>query len=195
MTTSDAARQRTEFLARLDAAMQSVPHGVATEIRAGIVEELDGLDAAATAARIEQLGDPAVIAREAGGESVHAVTPAAPEKVPLTQSRGFAIAAALTLSFGGFIVPVVGWLVGAVLVAIGARWRRWEKVLAIALPFAVGAVMGLVTWIVRLTVARPDSGHNPLLPASYDLWISGILLVLLIIPISGGWLLWRLRRG
>lgn len=100
--------------------MQNVPHGVATEIRAGIVEELDGLDADTTAARIEQFGDPAVIAREAGAES----SPA-------------------SVTAGG----------------------------------------------------AASQAHNPLVPymGGLGLWHSGVLLAFLIIPISGGWLLWRLR--
>lgn len=197
MTTSDAVRQRNDFLARLDAAMQNVPHGVATEIRAGIAEEFDGLDAAATAERIEQFGDPAVIAREAVAESIPAaVIEGAPEKEPFARSRGFAITAALVLSFGGFVVPVVGWFVGAVMVSIGARWHRWEKIVAIALPFATGVLMGLIAWTIGLVATvggRAAQEHNPLVPGPLDLWHSGILLVFLIIPVSGVWLLWRLR--
>jgi len=72
MNGTDAAGLREDFLGRLDAAMGSVPHGVANEIRAGIAEELDGLDAEATAARIAQLGDPVQIAREARDETLSA---------------------------------------------------------------------------------------------------------------------------
>ncbi|KDA07216.1 hypothetical protein DC31_01060 [Microbacterium sp. CH12i] len=201
MINSDAARQRDDFLARLDAEMQSVPHGIATEIRAGIAEELDGLDATATAGRIEQLGDPATIAQEAQAEvrttdasSVHANSVHA-NKEPFSQSRVFAITAALVFAFGGFIVPVVGWFVGAVMVAVSARWRRWEKVLAITLPFATAVLLSVVMWLARfMSVDGVATERNPLLPTAFDLWHSGILLVFLLIPIIGGWLLWRLRR-
>lgn len=192
MMTSDAARRRSDYLAQLDAAMANVPHGVATEIRAGIAEELAGLDSAATAARIEQLGDPAVIAREAGA-AIAPVAVTVQQKEPLAQSRGFAITAALVLAFGGFIVPVLGWFVGAVMVTIGARWRRWEKLVAIALPFAAAALTAIVIWITALISPADGSTHNPLVPAPFDMWHSGILLAFLVVPVSGGWLLWRLR--
>lgn len=205
MTESDADRLRLDFLKELDAEMHDIPHGVAAEIRAGIDEELTGLDAGATAARIAQLGAPAVIAREAQAEMPGAVPVivAAPHdaipkrKTPFVDTKGYAITSALVLAFGGFVVPVVGWFVGAVLVSSSSLWRRWEKAVAILLPFAVGVLLALVAWIAQLvTSGGADAGqeHNPLLPTAFDLWHSGILLVFLIVPITGGWLLWRLRR-
>lgn len=210
MTVTDATRQRENFLARLDAAMQSVPHGVATEIRAGIVEELAGLDAAATAARIEQLGDPAMIAREA---HVAAQEPGAPVlletrlKTPATSTRGFAITAALVLSFGGIVVPAIGWVFGAVLVCASALWKTWEKTVAIVVPLAAAAtviVFGLGAWYAgpaEVSVSEVDSGfsdlgaNNPLLPAAYDwIWMGIFGLGVLLVPASGLWLIWRLRR-
>lgn len=205
-TDTDADRLRREFLGRLDAAMSDLPHGVATEIHDGIAEELGGLDAESTAARIAQLGDPRTIAREAraevpvGATIAHAPSePAArpSAKAPLADSRGFAIAAALVLAFGGFVVPVVGWFVGAVMVATSSLWRRWEKALAILLPFATGALIAAITWIGSLIASASATGepeHNPLIPSALDLWHSGILLVFILIPAIGGWLLWRLRR-
>lgn len=186
--------------------MIDLPHGVATEIRDGIYEELHGLDADATAARIAQLGDPGTIAREAKAE-VPALAPVivvpaeqgapAKEKVPIVDTRGYAITSALVFAFGGFVVPVVGWFVGAVLVSTSALWRRWEKAVAILLPFVVGALIALVIWVSGLVSSSSEPGdqeRNPLMPASYDLWNAGFLLVFVLIPLVGGWLLWRLRR-
>lgn len=196
MTETDATRLREDYFARLDAAMSQVPHGVASEIRGGIAEELDGLDAAATAARIAQLGDPREIAAEARAEAPAVAQTVVPQaaKVPATQSRGFAITAALVFAFGGFLVPVVGWFVGVVMVASSSLWRRWEKILAITLPFGVIMLIAAGTLIIRLVSPAEHEVQNPLLPASYDIWNSSILLVFVLIPIVGGWLLWRLRR-
>ncbi|MEU4015105.1 hypothetical protein AB0E56_07510 [Microbacterium sp. NPDC028030] len=209
-TTADALRD--DYLARLDEAMRGLPHGVASDIRGGIVEELEGLDAAATEMRIAQLGDPVAIAREAQDEVPGAVTivtappvaaPSAP-RPPTTSTRGFAIAAALTLSFGGFVLPVLGWFVGAVLVSLSPLWRTWEKVVAIVIPFVVGGV-SLLLVSTMVTFSASDSGGsssgtgtapvvNPLLPAWYDLlWMGFLGIGLLLIPVSGLWLLWRLR--
>src|SRR5690606_11615523 len=93
----------SDYLARLDDALRDVPHGVAAEIRAGIAEELMSLSPDAAEARITQLGDPAVIAREAmdaGGYVPPAPSALGPAPMPVSRTRGFAIAAALALSFG-----------------------------------------------------------------------------------------------
>ncbi|MDF2562660.1 MAG: hypothetical protein K0R99_4106 [Microbacterium sp.] len=209
-TTADALRE--EYLARLDDAMRGLPHGVATDIRGGVVEELTGLDATETAARIARLGDPVAIAREAQDEVpaspnivVAAPVSVAPAPRPsATSTRGFAIAAALTLGFGGFLVPVVGWFVGAVLVSISTLWKTWEKVVAIVVPFVFGALsLFLVQFMsfVEFSSSGSSSGsgtppddvvNNPLLP-SFGIWHAVLLLGFLLIPASGLWLLWRLR--
>lgn len=212
MTQSTADAQREEYLARLDEAMRGLPHGVASDIRGGIVEELEGLDAAATAARIAQLGDPVAIAREAQDEvppaypTVVAAPVAAPPvpRAPTTSTRGFAIVAALTLSFGGIVLPIVGWFVGAVLVSMSALWKTWEKVVAIVVPFVFGAVSLLLLQFMSFSEfasSGSSSGtgtgpeemvNNPLLP-SISMWHVLLLLGFLLIPVSGLWLLWRLR--
>lgn len=200
----------SDYLARLDVALRDVPHGIAAEIRAGIAEELSSLDPHAVEARIAQLGDPAVIAREAldAGEYVPAPAPATAPRVsaPVTGTRGFAIGAALTLSFGGFLIPFAGWIVGAVLVILSSMWRTWEKVVAITVPLILGGfsvISGLAVW----TAGGESSGSsvsgegpppevpNPLLPQAYDVIWAGVWgLGLLLIPASGLWLLWRMRR-
>lgn len=216
MTETTADTLREDYLARLDEAMRGLPHGVASDIRGGIVEELDGLDAEATAARIARLGDPVAIAREALDEVpasptiVVAAPVASPVAAPLaarpsvTSTRGFAIAAALTLSFGGFLVPVVGWFVGAVLVSLSALWKTWEKVVAIIVPFVFGALSLLLLQFMSFvefssTGSSSGSGtapdevvNNPLVP-SFGIWHALLLLGFLLIPASGLWLLWRLR--
>jgi uncharacterized membrane protein len=214
MTEKTAAELRDDYLARLDEAMRGLPHGVASDIRGGIAEELDGLDAEATAERIDRLGDPRGIAREAGDEvptvppvvfPAPAPAPSAP-RTPTTATRGFAIAAALTLSFGGIVVPVVGWFVGAVLVSLSAMWRTWEKALAILVPFAATGLSFLITSTMTGFSTGSASGSstdgdavsdvvNPLVP-SFGEWHLLLLLGFLLVPASGLWLLWRMRgRG
>lgn len=212
MTETTADTLREEYLARLDEAMRGLPHGVASDIRGGIVEELQGLDATATAARIARLGDPVAIAREAQDEvpespTIMVAAPVAAPPAPrpsATSTRGFAIAAALTLSCGGFLLPVLGWFVGAVLVSISTLWKTWEKVVAIIVPFVFGALsLFLVQFMsfVEFSSTGSSSGtgtppdevvNNPLLP-SFSIWHVLLLLGFLLIPASGLWLLWRLR--
>ncbi|WP_460802061.1 DUF1700 domain-containing protein [Microbacterium sp. GXF6406] len=207
MTATDANRLRDEYLGRLDAAMGQVPHGIAAEVRAGIEEELAGLDAATVVDRIAQLGDPAAIARAVRDETappVRATADAPTPKPVATSTRGFAIGAALTLAFGGFLIPIAGWIVGAVLVGLSSLWRGWEKTVAIVVHFLVIAVVvlgGLPAWAVSTSseveaveVGGDAIASNPLMPTAYDIaWTSIVLLVVLAVPASGLWLLWRLR--
>lgn len=192
MTAAGAAEARESFLARLDSAMSDLPHGVAGEIRAGVAEELDGLDAAATAARIAQLGEPAVIADGARAE-LRGVSAVTPTRIPLTRTRGYAITAALSLSFAGILVPVVGWMIGAVLVGLCGLWRTWEKAVAVLLPLVAVILTGVVGGILLPAGGASGADANPLLPASYDMIWSVTMLGVIIVPVTGIWLLWRLR--
>lgn len=199
----------SDYLARLDVALRDVPHGVAAEIRAGIAEELSSLDPDAAEARIAQLGEPSVIAREAMDAGGY-VPPApsapvvAPAPVPVTRTRGFAIVAALALSFGGFLAPFVGWVVGAVMVVMSGVWRTWEKVVAICAPlvlFGLLALFSLTAFATSGVEVHEASGTgmlpeapNPLVPALYDVsWSAVIVIVVVTVPASGLWLLWRMR--
>lgn len=213
MTELTADDLRTEYLARLDEAMRNLPHGVASDIRAGILEELQGLDAEATAARIADLGDPVAIADGAQAEvpsgptiiGAPAVAASPVPRPPATSTRGFAIAAALTLSFGGIVVPVLGWFVGAALVSASSFWRTWEKVVAIVVPFVVTGISFLTVSTLTAFSSSESGGSssgtgtppevpavNPLVPGVGE-WHVLILLGLLLVPLSGLWLLWRLR--
>lgn len=213
MTETTAVALREDFLTRLDVAMRGLPHGIATDIRGGIVEELQGLDAEATDVRIAQLGDPGAIVREAqaelpAGSPLAVPTTASAPSAPgpsTTSTRGFAIAAALTLSFGGIVAPIVGWFVGAVLVSLSSLWKTGEKVVAIVVPFVAGGLSILVISTMVTISAWESSGsssgtgtpppaNNPLLPAWYDMIWGGLAGIgILLIPLSGLWLLWRLR--
>ncbi|MCS3443973.1 HAAS signaling domain-containing protein [Microbacterium phyllosphaerae] len=210
MTRTSADSLRDDYLARLDEAMRGLPHGVAADIRGGIAEELDGLDPAQTAERIGRLGDPGAIAREAydawRGEHVGEDAVAPVPRVPATSTRGYAIAAALTLSFGGIVLPIVGWFVGAVLVSLSSLWKTGEKVIAIVVPFALCTLSGILisglgfaSWSSSGSSTGSGTGGgaevmNPLLPTWYDLiWFGVIALGIILIPLSGLWLLWRLR--
>lgn len=216
--TPDASAQhlRDDYLARLDTALQHLPYGVATDIRAGIIEGFDGLDAQTLQERIRDLGDPETIAREATAETwngtgagappvspvvgtASAVTPvaAAAPKVPLGESKGFAIAAALILGFAGIIVPVGGWITGVVLVVTSRLWNRWEKLVAILTPPATTLLLVAVSAISDLMATGPhaeDQSIDPLMPVSFDvIWSSAVLTTVILVPVCGAWLLWRLK--
>lgn len=189
-----------DYLERLDAALRDVPHGIASEIRNGIAEELTGLAPDAAARRIAQLGDPAEIAREAmdaGTPSrVAPITAAGPTTRPsLTHSRGYAIAAAIVRGVGGFVVPFAGWFAGVGMVLTCGLWRTYEKLIAMLLPFATFALIAGVSTLTNWLSAPPASGEelNPLVPFVFTAWHSSILVAFVMFPACGLWLLRRLR--
>lgn len=206
MTEAEAQSLRDDYLGRLDAAIADLPWRVANELRSGIEEELDGLDAAELQSRIVQLGDPVRIAAAAKEETgsappapVVVVTPApVPSAKPaMVDTKWFAIVGALVLGIGSFLFPIGGWVIGVALVTSSRFWRRWEKAVAILLPFAVCVLIALISLLGALwqgsgSAAGPGTS-NPLLPSGLAMWHTSIVLGFFFVPVGAAWLLWRLR--
>ncbi|WP_157156640.1 hypothetical protein [Diaminobutyricimonas sp. LJ205] len=187
------------YLAQLEAALVGVPDSVSRDIRAGVAEELTGLDAAAAAARIEELGDPAFIAAEARAEAgAPPVIVAPPAAAPAGDSRAYTIIAALLVALGGILVPVLGWIVGIAMVWMSRTWSLGEKLVAtLTGPASVLLAAGVAASVslsqdqtVRVQSGEPQ---NPVLPALFDIWWSSALLLVLVNVVVGMWLLWRAR--
>lgn len=188
------------YLTQLEKALTHLPFDVRNEIVAGVREELDGLDAAAAAARIETLGDPEFIAAEARAETT---IPAPAGTTPQVEPRGreagwYPALAALLVAFGGVIIPVIGWVFGLALVWMSKTWRPRDKWIATLTPFiAVGAfVLAFV-----LTSIVPQSGGpsvsefgSPVVPGLFSAVWSSVVLILPVNAVVGIWLLWRAKR-
>jgi uncharacterized membrane protein len=195
------------YLAQLEAALVGVPETVGGDIRAGVEEELTGLDAAAAAARIEELGDPAFIAAEARAEAGVVDSPvpatataptAAAEPAAGGDSRGYAVVAALLVALGGVVVPVVGWIVGIAMVWLSRTWtlgEKWVATLTGPLSFIVAAGIAATVALGEREV-DPVTGEaiNPVLPSIFPGWVSYALLLIAVNVIVGIWLLWRAQR-
>ena len=136
MPRTDLPDEVRVYLRRLDEALIGVPDDTAAEIRAGIVEELAGLDRAAAQERIAQLGDPAFIAAEARSEVAAGPVPRASG----LQSRAYVITASLAVAVGIYVVPVVGAVIGYLMVWFSPAWKRWEKIAATTIPLVAGVV-------------------------------------------------------
>ena len=168
-TYSHAAASYLNVLAGRVAAL---PDG--HDIVTGVAEELAGLDGAQTRARIAEIGEPWDVAAAAHSESA----------MP-TPSRAAVLLPTLTMIFGGAIVPVLGAIVGMVLVATSTAWTRREKLVALIAPTAITALVWLIGWSVGGTVASPAAEHNPLMPAAYDLAWTSVVLWVLLTAVSG----------
>jgi len=202
MAKSTAPQVVRSYLSQLEKALADVPVDVRDEIMAGIREELDRLDAAAAAVRIETLGDPEFIAAEARSEAAGSSL-VEPVDTTELEPRWIPVLAALLVAFGGVIVPVVGWLVGIAMVWMSKTWRARDKWIATLTPFVAVCMFALVFALIG-SASGPSSGPgmpstgdfgaNPLIPGIYSAMWSSIVLVIPVNAIVGIWLLWRSRR-
>lgn len=207
-----AQELRDDYLERLEAASGDLPHRLAMELRAGIAEELQGGDRETVATRISELGSPfevAQAARDAGfgatvpGPSLPSAQPVQVSKPALAETRGYAIAAALVLGFGGILVPVIGWCVGVVLVTTSKMWTRGEKLWGILFPVvalvAISIALGVVGAMTEsASVAHASAFYPPSVSDFGQAFGFSTIRSLLIggwtlAPFSALWLILRLR--
>ena len=186
-----------EYLTRLEHATQRLPHGDAVALQEEICAELSGLSYEALAERISELGTPETVAAAALAAAKD--TDLVPQR-PLAETRGYATTAAVIFGIGGLLLPVVGWIIGCVLVGTSRLWRTSEKALAIAGPLAVLAILLGVLWVTGLpgqssASAAPGAAPNPLLPVGYDLlWSTLFVVFVILVPLAALWLGLRLRN-
>lgn len=133
MSANDDDRLVADYLQQLSTAASAMPANRRTELIDEIASHIAEARAAEPGASgdslrvrniLERLGDPADIVRaaaepaESGGSSGAGRDPGALE-----------ICAVLFLLIGGVVIPVLGWIVGVILLWISPRWRRREKLL------------------------------------------------------------------
>ena len=176
MTTPKVDSLVEDYLARLHTAAQTLPPDRREELVEGITEHLQAARAAGAAADeaavrtlLDRLGEPEeiVAAAREDGATTPAYGPAYGPTygrwsasdagaVPAAPGTGLEVAALVLLTFGSFI-PLVGWLVGVVLLWTSTRWRVWEKVLA---TLVVPGGPGTVLFLGGLVSARSCSGSS-----------------------------------
>lgn len=134
MTNSTVDRLVDNYLARLADAAQALPPDRRAELLSEIREHIfasrsggNGADEAAVRTMLDRLGEPADIVAAAMAES-----PAEHPRLPQAQSRrpgmGLEVGAVVMLTVGS-LIPVIGWLVGVILLWSSGLWRRSEKLL------------------------------------------------------------------
>lgn len=126
MMASSTETLIADYLDRLRRASVDLPVDVRTELLDDIRAHLaDTVDASAGEAEVrralDELGTPEEIAAAAAAESG-------------TQSAGrtggdqaYDVVAVLVLLIGGFVIPVLGWIAGVVMLWNGPRWTVREK--------------------------------------------------------------------
>ena len=119
------------YLRQLDYALSSLPWEQRNEILADISEHIErelatsGGSPEAVDDVLRRVGDPHAIAQEAGA------FPAVP---PPRQGRGLEIAAVILISIGSFVIPLLGWIVGVVLLWVSRRFTRADKLIGTLFP-------------------------------------------------------------
>ncbi|HET6817338.1 MAG TPA: hypothetical protein VFH66_08970 [Mycobacteriales bacterium] len=121
------------YLRQLNFALSPLPwdqrNEIFTDISDHIARELTAVGGEPTAVDdvLRRVGDPHAIAQEAGA-------PPLPMPVPPRTGRGLEIAAVLLISAGSIFVPLLGWLVGVVLLWVSRRFTRADKLIGTLLP-------------------------------------------------------------
>lgn len=148
----------TEYLRRLEHAAVGLPPQrrteLLTEIRTHIADALRATgrdDDVAIFNVLERLGPPEEIAAAAIRENAP-TQPSAPAAVAVPH-RGFARVALVVLAVG-FVLPFVGWVIGAVLVATSDAWSTREKVTGLLVGVLV---MLAVAPVLTVAVGRDSS--------------------------------------
>ena len=175
-TNSFSASSR-RYLDELESALAAAPAALRADILADIADELNGLDEDASRARIAALGDPRAIAADAAAEAQASGSPV-PGPVPVPVSKAYPTAAAIVLTAGWYVVPIVGWIAGLVMIGVGKLWAPQVRVAS-----AVVSVAAALVALAALLVMRGT-----------DLWPLGLAIFLLVPLIANIFVGGYLRR-
>lgn len=207
MTEGQLASPARDYLRELDRVLIGVDATTAAELRGGIAESLQGLNEADAVTRIAELGDPAFVA--ASARDVHptdATGSAEPHPTNTTPRTGtssvaYLLSALAVYALAGFLLPVIGWIGGVVMLWISPVWHRGEKWAATLIPLGLGAVVvGFGVSATAAAIASHDTSGteaaNPLLPGSYDLIAITITAGWIVLPLTAsGMAIWLLVRA
>lgn len=143
MTMNTVDRLVEDYLRQLDGAARDLP----SDRRADLLDEIgQHIEAARNAGAhdeagvrdvLDRLGSPGDIAAAARGES-----PPPPAVGVAEGSTRLELAAVLLLTLGSVLLPVLGWLIGVVLLWASASWTTREKLLGtLVVPGGLGPVL------------------------------------------------------
>ncbi|MBF4457863.1 HAAS signaling domain-containing protein [Pseudoclavibacter sp. VKM Ac-2867] len=140
------------YLKELQAALRDGVPQVRDEVLNDIADTLRGLDADETRARIRELGAPSTIAADAMAE-----TPSLEAPGP---SRAYPIIMSIALIAGWYLVPVLGWVAGLIMIGASQHWSsrvRRNGILAsvaviVVSTIGIFAFRGTEAWVVGVII-------------------------------------------
>lgn len=160
--TPNADSLAADYLRRLEHASHRLPADRRSELLQSVGEHVEHLRAstAGESARmrdeLDRLGTPEEIVQAAAD-----TLPSAPALLP-RRGLGHELAAVLMLTAGSLLLPVIGWLVGVVLLWTSSIWRTGEKILGTVIwPGGLGGLFllsffGPVVSCMSSTTYSPD---------------------------------------
>ena len=166
MTTMRRDPLIDDYVGRLKAAAGGLPRARRDELVDEIEEHIDAAlreDDASVRNVLERLGPPEEIAAAAGP----------------TQTRGRLEKAALIVLSVSFLVPGIGYLIGAALVLSSSAWTAREKVIALVLPPLILLLGGGLVVSAASSVADGDSFDSGLGPLEIVVLLANLLSGLL----------------
>ncbi len=177
MTMETELNVINDYLARLDRAAQALPVDRRTELLAGIREHIDSARAgdqsagavegeAATRALLDRLGSPEEIVAAAAEGLEPGPGPQTPLRPPgvgfsAPARRGMALetGAVLLMTAGSVLLPVIGWLIGVVLMWSSDRWTVKEKLTGtFVIPGGLGVFVLVGLFGVASSCSETTSG-------------------------------------
>lgn len=173
MTTMHRDPLTDDYLRRLRAAASGLPRERRDELVAEIEEHIDAAlreggayDEVAVRNVLERLGPPEEIAAAAGPPSGE-------------RARGRLETVALIVLSVGFVLPIVGYLIGAGLVISSSAWTASEKLVGLLIPPMVVVVGAAVVLSVAAGAADGDSFNSGLGPLEISVLMANLLSGLL----------------
>lgn len=179
-TTPNPADQMVDrYLEQLRDATADLPGSARAElldhIDAHLAETVHpGDDEVAVRRTLDELGPPEEVADAARAES--GTRPPPGDRPSDSAALLYDAGTVAVVLLGGFVVPVVGWLAGAVLLWAGPRWNRAEKIVG-TLVWPVSASVLLVAW--NDAAVTPEGDGRVFLALA-----AGVLLGAVLIAVS-----------
>jgi uncharacterized membrane protein len=156
-TTTDQLIQ--EYLDRLATATRTLPKARREETLTEIEEHIritlsqsEDQGEATVRTILDRLGAPEDIAREAGAD-----LDTGPREAGGRRAGAFEVVTVILLLIGGIVLPVLGWVIGVVLLWASARWTTRDKVIGtLVVPGGLGVAVWCLLFASGSSTCSPD---------------------------------------
>ncbi|HEX4756130.1 MAG TPA: hypothetical protein VH661_10350 [Candidatus Dormibacteraeota bacterium] len=172
-----------DYLGRVRAALKPLPSAqseeIVQELRGHIREAReDGATEADVRTILDRLGAPSTIAADALSRFGQPGRP----KVGIRE-----VGALLLLTVGGFVLPVIGWVAGIVMLWTSEGWRRRDKIIGTVLTPSGGLLI-----ILGAAIGGRVQGGDP---SIRSILFSNLIVLVLVMPVATAiYLLIQLNR-